>query len=103
MPAYVIADISITDPNTYERYKGMAPASIAKYGGRYLVRGGTTSVLEGAWTPGRMVILEFKDAETARQWWSSTEYADAKKVRQSASRGNLVLLDGPPFDPGAST
>ena len=99
MPAYVLVDITIDDPKTYERYKTLAPPSIAKYGGRYVVRGGSTTPLEGTWAPERLVILEFKDADTARRWWSSPEYADAKALRQSCSRAKMLLVDGPAFDP----
>jgi uncharacterized protein (DUF1330 family) len=99
MPAYIAVDISINDQATYDRYKNMAPPSIAKYGGRYLVRGGATTTLEGSWKPTRLVILEFADAETARRWWDSPEYAEAKKLRQSCADTDMVLLDGPAFDP----
>ena len=99
MPAYIAVDISINDPATYDRYKTMAPPSIAKYGGRYLVRGGNTTTLEGSWQPQRFVILEFADAETARRWWNSPEYAEAKALRQSCSDTDMLLVDGPAFDP----
>jgi uncharacterized protein (DUF1330 family) len=99
MPAYITVDITIDDPQTYERYKQLAPPSIAKYGGRYLARGGTTTTLEGDWSPARLVILEFTDADTARRWWASPEYAEAKALRQSCARTQMVLLDGPAFDP----
>lgn len=59
MPAYVVVDIAIHDPETYARYREIAPPSIAAYGGRYLARGGATAVLEGTWSPARLVILEF--------------------------------------------
>ena len=65
MPAYIVVDIAIHDPNTYARYKDLAPPSIAKYGGRYVVRGGSTKALEGSWTPERFVILEFADEPRA--------------------------------------
>ena len=99
MPAYIAVDISINDPVTYDRYKTLAPPSIAKYGGRYLVRGGTTTALEGSWAPQRFVILEFADADTARRWWDSPEYAEAKALRQSCSDTDMLLVDGPAFDP----
>lgn len=94
MPAYVIADIEVTDPIRYEEYKGLVPLSIAKYGGRYIARGGEVHVLEGAWTPNRLVILEFPSLDRARQWWASAEYARAKALRQATSAGNLVVIDG---------
>jgi uncharacterized protein (DUF1330 family) len=102
MPAYVVVDISIEDPTTYERYKTLAPPSIGQYEGRYLVRGGTTDTLEGSWQPQRLVVLEFPNAERARAWWNSPEYAEAKKLRQSCASTDMVLIEGPAFDPRAS-
>jgi uncharacterized protein (DUF1330 family) len=101
MAAYVVVDIDIKDPVTYERYRAMAPASIAAYGGRYVVRGGTTATLEGTWRPGRLVILEFASAERARAWWESPEYAEAKALRQTCAETDMVLVEGPAFDPAA--
>jgi len=99
MAAYVVVEISIHDPHTYERYKAIAPPSIALYGGKYLVRGGTTTPLEGDWKPERFVILEFPTADDARRWWGSTEYAEAKAMRQSAAYTDMLLVEGPAFDP----
>lgn len=99
MPAYVIVDITIHDTETYERYKLLAPPTIALYGGRYLVRGGTNTTLEGSWKPERAVILEFPSADVARAWWNSPEYAGAKALRQSCTSTDMLLLDGPAFDP----
>jgi uncharacterized protein (DUF1330 family) len=96
MPAYVVADISVKDPETYERYKLLGPPAIAKYGGRYLTRGGPTEQLEGSWTPTRLVILEFPTAERARAWWASPEYAEAKALRQASASTEMVLLEGVP-------
>jgi uncharacterized protein (DUF1330 family) len=101
MPAYVIVDVTIHDPATYERYKTLTPASLAAYGGRFLVRGGSTTPLEGTWRPGRLVILEFPTAERARAWWDSPEYAEAKALRQSCADTDMLLVEGPAFDPAA--
>ena len=73
MAAYVVIDIEIRDPLRYEEYKEMAPPAIAASGGRYLVRGGATEILEGEWQPRRLVILEFPSAAQARAWWHSPE------------------------------
>ena len=73
MPAYVIVDVQIQDPVTYEEYKRLTPASITAYGGRFVVRGGATQTLEGDWQPGRFVVLEFESVERAKAWWSSPE------------------------------
>lgn len=94
MPAYVIADIDVIDSIRYEEYKGLAPLSIAKYGGRYIARGGDVQVLEGTWTPNRLVILEFPSLDRARQWWASAEYGPAKALRQATSTGDFVVIDG---------
>lgn len=94
MSAYIIVDIDVTDPTRYERYKDIVPASIAAYGGRYLVRGGRAETLEGSWTPKRVVVLEFSSYEKARAWWASSEYAEAKQLRQQTSRANMVVVEG---------
>jgi uncharacterized protein (DUF1330 family) len=94
MPAYVVANIDVHDKDGYEEYKKLAPASIAQYGGRYLARGGTCEVLEGEWTPKRLVILEFPTAARAREWWASTEYAPASAIRRKTAEGDLVVIEG---------
>ena len=94
MSAYVIVQIAIDDPAMYERYKTLAPPSLAVYGGRYVVRGGASEVLEGGWQPPRLVILEFPDADRARAWWSSPEYAPAKAIRQACARTEMLLIQG---------
>jgi uncharacterized protein (DUF1330 family) len=94
MAAYVIADVRVTDPAGYEPYRPLAAASIARFGGRFLVRGGETQLLEGAPAPERVVVIEFPDAESARRWYFSPEYQEALKIRQANSSGRLILVDG---------
>jgi uncharacterized protein (DUF1330 family) len=94
MAAYMIVDIEVIDPGKYERYKELAPPSIAHYGGRYLARGGKTETLEGSWSPKRLVILEFPSMELARAWWASQEYSEAKGLRQACAKTEMVLLEG---------
>ena len=94
MTAYVIGEIEVTDPATYEEYRKQVPAVIARYGGRYLVRGGRVEPLEGGWSPKRLVVVEFPSMEQALQWYRSAEYAPLIKVRQKASRGNLAIVEG---------
>ena len=94
MPAYVVVDVTVEDPATYERYKSLTPGSLAPYGGRFLVRGGTTETLEGSWDPQRIVILEFPDVEAARAWWASPEYAEARALRQASARTQMLLVEG---------
>jgi uncharacterized protein (DUF1330 family) len=94
MTAYVIAQIEVTDPAQFEDYRRQVPATLALYGGRYVVRGGEHETLEGAWQPQRIVILEFPDRERAKAWWSSQEYAPIKRLRQGAARTELIVIDG---------
>ena len=102
MPAYVVVQITIHDPEAYARYRELAPPAIAAYGGKYLIRGGSVRILEGDWDPGRFVILEFPDKESAQAWWDSAEYAEAKALRQASATTQMILVDGPSFDPRAS-
>ena len=94
MTAFVVVDITVQDAETYEEYKRLAPPSIARYGGRYIVRGGQTSILEGDWSPSRLVILEFQTVDAARDWWASPEYAEAKALRQRCATADMVLVAG---------
>jgi uncharacterized protein (DUF1330 family) len=94
MSAYVIAEIEITDPAAYEDYRKQVPGVIAKYGGKYVVRGGKVEALEGGWSPKRVAVVEFPSMERALQFYRSPEYAPLLKIRQKASRGKLVIVEG---------
>jgi uncharacterized protein (DUF1330 family) len=94
MAAYVIAQVTITDPQGFEEYRKMVPGTIAHYGGKFVARGGKTEILEGDWDPARLVIIEFENAERARQWWASEEYREAKQLRQRTAQTNLIIVDG---------
>ena len=94
MPAYVIVETNVTDQEQYERYRDAAPASIAAHGGRYLVRGDELAVLEGDWNPARVVVLEFPDLETAKRWYASEEYGEARKLREGAADLSMVAVEG---------
>ena len=94
MAAYIIADIEITDPKAYEGYRPMAGAAVEKYGGKFLARGGKVESAEGGWAPKRLVILEFPSMEKLKAFYNSPEYQKAIKVRQSASKGRLVFVEG---------
>ena len=99
MSVYVLVQIEITDPVAYERYKTLAAPTIGLYDGRYVVRGGTTTALEGNWDPGRLVILEFPTPERAQAWFDSPEYGEARAARQSAANVKMILVEGPSYDP----
>jgi uncharacterized protein (DUF1330 family) len=94
MAAYVIGEIEVTDPATYEEYRKQVMAVVTKYGGKFIVRGGRVETLEGDWAPRRFVALEFPSMEQARKWYRSPEYAPLIALRQKASRGKLILVEG---------
>jgi uncharacterized protein (DUF1330 family) len=94
MAAYVIATVEITDPQGFEEYRTMVPATIQQYGGRFIVRAGKMETLEGDWEPKRLVIIEFDSVERAKQWWACEEYADAKALRQRTAKTDLIVVEG---------
>lgn len=94
MVAYVIANIEVTDPARYEDYKKLAGPAIEACGGKYLVRGGKSEVLEGKWQPNRLIMLEFESMEKAQAWWDSKHYAEAKAIRQGSANSSMVILQG---------
>jgi uncharacterized protein (DUF1330 family) len=94
MPAgYIIAQIDVSDPAAFEEYRKLVPATIAKFGGEYLVRGGKQEQLEGSNNP-RTVVLHFESFDKAREWYHSSDYEKPKAMRQAASKGNVVLVEG---------
>ena len=95
MPAYVIADIEVSDPAKYEGYRALSPGAIAAYGGRFLSRGGNMHVLEGNWAPSRVVIVEFPTAAQAQKFYDSPEYRTARQARAGATnRFNMIVVEG---------
>jgi uncharacterized protein (DUF1330 family) len=94
MSAYVIAEIDITDPAAYEDYRKQVPGVIAKYGGKYLVRGGKVEPMEGGWSPKRLAVVEFPSMDQALKFYRSSEYAPLIKIRQKASKGRLIIVEG---------
>jgi uncharacterized protein (DUF1330 family) len=94
MPAYIIVEIEILDPVGYAEYKNLAGASVEKYGGKYIVRGGKAETLEGDWQPKRIVVLEFESAQRAKEWLNCEEYREPRKMRHRTARTNMILVDG---------
>jgi uncharacterized protein (DUF1330 family) len=93
MAAYVIGEIDVSDPAMYDDYRRQVLATVQKHGGRFLVRGGRAEALEGA-APKRVVMLEFPSYQRALEWYRSAEYAPLIKLRQQASQGRLLLVEG---------
>ena len=94
MAAYVIAEVDVQDNALFEEYRKLVPATIAQYGGKYIVRGGATETKEGGWTPKRLVVLEFPTMARAREWYHSTEYAPALAMRLKAAKNRMILVEG---------
>ncbi len=96
MKAYVIANIDVQDPVRYADYVKLTPGTIASFGGRFIARGGRSEALEGEIPARRLVVIEFPSYEQAKAWYDSEGYRVARAIRQSASRGSLILVEGAP-------
>jgi len=94
MPAYVIVETDVHDHEQYEQYKAASPDAVHSGGGRFIVRGGELAVLEGDWSPSRLVVLEFPHLEAAKRWYDSPEYGEAKRLRQGAANLRMVAVQG---------
>ena len=94
MPAYLIADIEVTNPEGFKKYQEVVPATIEKYGGKYKVRGGDLEPVEGEWAPKRMVVLEFPNMTTLKKWYNSADYQNIIKDRPDNSLGNMIFVEG---------
>lgn len=95
MPAYVILDAKVSDPERYKQYMALSPAAIEAAGGRFLVRGGAHEVLEGNWEPSRLVMVEFPDLASARAFYDSAQYREARARRAGATEYfNMVVVQG---------
>lgn len=94
MPAYVVAEVEVTDPAAYDEYRKLVAPTIAKFGGRFLVRGGKVESKEGGWRPPRFVVVEFPSMERARAWYGSADYAPALALRHKAANARLILVEG---------
>jgi uncharacterized protein (DUF1330 family) len=96
MAAYIIAEIEVTDPEIYDKYRAQTPGVVAQHGGRFIVRGGKAETLEGDREPGRLVVIEFPDRAAARRFYDSPEYQAIIGLRQKAARSRLILVEGHP-------
>ena len=95
MPAYFICTMTVHDPETYRKYTALTPATLARYGGRFLTRGDAVETVEGSPVfAERMVILEFPDRDTALAWYHDADYQSASQFRRQASKGRMILQAG---------
>jgi uncharacterized protein (DUF1330 family) len=96
MAAYIIVEIDTTDAALMAEYRKHTPGLVAKFGGKFVVRGGECESLEGGWAPPRLVVLEFPDMEAARRFYRSEEYKPVLAMWLKAGRSKAVLVDGVP-------
>lgn len=94
MSAYIIVDVKVNDPKTYQGYTKLVLATVEAYGGKFLVRGGNAQNLEGDWQPNRVVVLEFESVQKAKAWWNSDEYREPKALRHSSSEAQMIVVEG---------
>jgi uncharacterized protein (DUF1330 family) len=92
--AYVIVDLIVTDQPLMDEYRKRLPATLAAYGGKFLVRGGAHETIEGDWKPNRLVVVEFPSLEQAKRWYHSEEYREPLAIRLRAGRANLIMVEG---------
>jgi uncharacterized protein (DUF1330 family) len=90
---YVIAEIEVTDADRYAEYATEASASVLRHGGRFVVRGGPSEIIEGDWS-GRIVVLEFDSLEAARGWYDSDDYQACLPIRLESSKGRMIAVEG---------
>ena len=94
MAAYVIVDSVITDQSVFDDYLQQVPAVVESHGGKYLARGGAIEVVQGDWTPNRIVVVEFDSVERARGWQDSPEYVELKAMLNRSSNTSVVITEG---------
>ncbi len=100
MAAYLIADITVNDPDKYQEYVRLVPAFIEKHGGSYKVRGGEVDCREGTWTPQRLIVLEFPSRKDAIAFLEDPDYQRVASIRQASTTTNLIVVDGAPPERG---
>ena len=91
---YIIVRVSILDSNLFQKYPPLSAEVMNKYGGKYIIRGGKTDVLEGEWPVDRTTIVEFESFESAKKCYESVEYSKAMKIRQNSTKSDLILIEG---------
>jgi uncharacterized protein (DUF1330 family) len=99
VPAFVIVDVDVKDPETYKEYRAKAAPTVKQYGGRYIVRGGAVTHVEPGWDLHRFVILEFPSVSQAQKWYKSPEYAKVLPIRLKSTKSRLSIVEG--LDPNA--
>ena len=93
LPGYVVAEVDVTDPATFKQYGDKVPATIAQYGGHYIIRGGKNISVEGD-APKRFVVIQFDSLEKAKAWEDSPEYGAIKPIRHKSAMSRVFIVEG---------
>lgn len=93
LPGYVVAEVDITDPATFQKYAAKAPGTIEQYGGHYVIRNGKNESIEGD-APKRFVVIQFESVEKAKAWEDSPEYNAIKPIRHSSAKSRVFIIEG---------
>ncbi|MEM7444625.1 MAG: DUF1330 domain-containing protein [Pseudomonadota bacterium] len=96
MAAYLIADLQVHDADLAAKYREQVTPLVAKHGGTYLARGGDVRALEGDWTPGRLVVIQFPSVDVAQAFYDDPAYAPVMDIRQKSATGSVVIIEGVP-------
>ena len=96
MKGYMVAQLDVEDAGAFEDYRNKVPAVIARFGGRYLIRGGAVSPLEGHWPFSRLVVIEFDSVEAVRTFYHSPEYQEILPLRLATAKGAVAIVEGVP-------
>ena len=94
MAGYALIDVEITDQTVFAEFRERAPAVVEAHGGRFLVRGGATEVVQGDWTPHRVVIVEFDSVERAKSWWNSPDHTELRAMLDRCSKTTVTIVEG---------
>lgn len=94
MSAYVIANLEVKDATAFQRYVAEVPSTVAKHGGRYLVRGGKIKLVEGDWKPKILVVIEFPTMDALKGWYDSEEYRPLRSLRLETAHTDAVGVWG---------
>ena len=94
MAAYALIDVEVTDQSVFAEFRERAPAVVEAHGGRFLVRGGATEVVQGDWTPHRVVIVEFDSVERVKSWWNSPDHTKLRALLDRSSKSTMTIVEG---------
>ena len=94
MSAYIIADVTVTNPEQMAEYRVWSTKAMQEFGAEILVRGGEIAVLEGDWNPTRLVVLKFPNMEQAKAMHTSATYTHARELRKNAGIMRMIVVDG---------